>query len=131
MAKNVWWMSLTQDKLHFLAWSVRGVIYYLINVLMNFPIILQPWHFCKNWIYVGISISNVCETARKIIKFLLLWPLTRIWIICICAVLLKLWIFKSGKFFLAHLVFSNFFTTYIHSLQKVAYEFAHGVDGYF
>ena len=41
MAINVWRISLTEEKLHFLHYSVRGVIYALIDVLGHFSVILQ------------------------------------------------------------------------------------------
>ena len=42
MAINVQRISLTHEKLHFFHYSVRGVIYALIDVLGHFSFILQP-----------------------------------------------------------------------------------------
>ena len=47
MAINVWRISLTHGKLHFLHYSVRGVIYALIDVLGHFSVILQHKIFVK------------------------------------------------------------------------------------
>ena len=51
----------------FMHYSVRGVIYALIDILGNFSVILQPWNFCKvEFTYI----SSARETARKITKIL-------------------------------------------------------------
>ena len=42
MAVNIRMISLIHEKLHFLHFSVRGVIYTLIDVLGYFSVILQP-----------------------------------------------------------------------------------------
>ena len=42
IAISVWRISLTHGNLHFLHYSVRGVISALIDVLGHFSVILQP-----------------------------------------------------------------------------------------
>ena len=39
---RVQWISLTHEQSHFLYQSVQGVLYYLINVVGHFSVILQP-----------------------------------------------------------------------------------------
>ena len=65
MAINVQKISLTHEKLHFLHYSVREIIYELIDVLGHFSVILQPCHFCNvEFTYV----SSAGRIARKITK---------------------------------------------------------------
>ena len=47
MAIDVQRISLTHEKLHFLHYSVREVIYEVIDVLGYFSVILQPRNFFK------------------------------------------------------------------------------------
>ena len=65
MAINVQRISLTQEKLHFLHYSVREVIYELIDVLGHFSVILQPKNLCKGQF---TCICSAGRRARKITK---------------------------------------------------------------
>ena len=57
--------SLINEQLHFLHWSVRGILYDLTNVSGPFSVILQPWNFCKlQFIYISCAL----DTARKLTK---------------------------------------------------------------
>ena len=67
LAIDVWRISLTHEKLHFLHYSVQGVRYALINVLGSYSVILQPLTFCK---IEFTNIPSACETSRKITKIL-------------------------------------------------------------
>ena len=96
-AINVRRISLTHEKLHFLHYSVLGVMYALFDVLGHFSVMLQSWNFCK------VEFTFICsarETTRKThtntSTFCLL---TRIGIIQICEILLLVGMFKRGNFF--------------------------------
>ena len=67
MAINARRTSLTHEKLHFLHYSVRGVIYALIDVLGHFSVFLQPRNLCK------VEFTYICSarvTTRKNAKIL-------------------------------------------------------------
>ena len=65
MAINVPRIALSDEKLHFLHCSVRGILYDLINVLGPFSVILQP----RNFFNVEFTyISNTRKIAGKITK---------------------------------------------------------------
>ena len=65
MAINVQRISLTHEKLHFLDYSGREVIYELIDFLGHFSVILQPLNFCETE-FTYICIAG--RTARKVTK---------------------------------------------------------------
>ena len=65
MAINVQRISLTQEKLHFHHYSVREVIYELIDVLGHFSVILQPLNFVKLNLPVFIVLVGQREISQK------------------------------------------------------------------
>ena len=66
MAINVQRISLTHEKLHFLHYSVREVIYELIDILGHFSVILQPRKFVK----FNLPIFVVLVGQREKLKIL-------------------------------------------------------------
>ena len=84
MAIDVWRKSLTYEKLPFLHYSVRGVIYPLIN-----NAIFQS--FCNHEIFVKLNLPIflvLVKQREKSQEYFNLWLLTRIGIIQICEILL-------------------------------------------
>ena len=68
MAINVQRISLTHKMWHFLHYSVREVIYELIDVLGHFSVILQPCNFCK---VESIYIRQVNDYPISFVLFVL------------------------------------------------------------
>ena len=60
-------ISLTREKLHFLHYSVLGVIYTLIDVLGHFSVIFAIMKF---FVKLNLPVYSARETTRKINKIL-------------------------------------------------------------
>ena len=75
MAINVQRIPLTDEKLHFLHYSVQEVMHELIDVLGHFSVILQP----KNFVKLNLPIFLVLVDSEKNHKTALIFRLlTRI-----------------------------------------------------